>query len=319
MFKTGIYQRDCLTMTALRGFFGRRKFVAVTLYPEIASGNDPDRDRLLEHILCRFATANGTYKRTQSHRFDEFDAQVIQILRGRLDPGSRCAIHDMAVSDGRTAVEFFQGLASIDCVELAFLATDAFADLMVVSSPPKALAVVIDPESGAPVQIIRPPFVFNVERHESILLYPVNRLVLDTILRTSVRVLLKRFAVRDPELKTAHVRLLSPECLQLLKADSRFHFERYSILEPAAERFNLVRAMNVLNRSYFSEADLHLAAKNVHESLLPGGLFVTGSNEDAGSPVDGAVYERTQTGFRTLWVSGTGSQMDDILLRQRSA
>jgi len=52
---------------------------------------------------------------------------------------------------------------------------------------------------------------------------------------------------------------------------------------------------------------------DIHASLLPGGLFVTGSNYDAGTTVNGGVYERTAIGFKLLWSSGSGSQVDEIL------
>lgn len=313
MLKTGIYRRDQLGVAALNGWFGRRRFVAVTLYEEIAASEDPDRERLLEHMLARFPAANGTYKRTQSHRFEEFDARVAQELLRRFNPSLGFAIHDLGASDGRTAVDFFHRLASLEHVELRFVASDASPDVTAVTSPRISLVVVVDPETATPLQVISPPFVFNVVKRESALFYPVNRLILFALLRTRVRTQLARFTANDPALRSTRIRLLSPECLRLLASDPRFAFVRYNVLEPTNNRFNLVRAMNVLNRSYFSEADLRLATANVHESLIPGGIFVTGSNEDAGSPVDGAIYERTATGFRQLWVSGAGSQIDGIL------
>jgi len=245
--------------------------------------------------------------------FEEFDARVVQELLRRLNPSLGVAIHDLGVSDGRTAVDFFRRLGSLEHVNLRFVASDAFPDLTVVTDPRMSLVVVFDPGTRAPLQVIWPPFVFNVTQRESALLYPVNRMILLALLRTRVPALLARFAADDPSLNVTRTRLLTLDCLRLLASDPRFTFERHNILEPARDRFNLVRAMNVLNRSYFSDADLRLASAHVHESLVPGGLLVTGSNEDAGSPVDGAIYERTATGFRQLWVSGAGSQIDGIL------
>jgi len=313
MFKTGIYQRDRLTLKAITGFLGRRKFIAITLYPHVASSDLPERDRLLEHILCRFPAANGTYKRTQSHRFDEFDAHVIRLLRERLEPNTQYKVHDMAVSDGRTAVDFFQKIDAIDHLQFDFLATDAFTNLTAISAPPNALTIVIDSKSQKLLQIIRPPFVFNLEKHESTLLYLFNRLVREVLLLTGVRTLLACFKAQAPEVVTTPIRMLSPECLQLLEKEPRFHFDQHSILEPSTGAFHLVRAMNVLNHNYFSQKDLYLAAANIHASLLPGGLFVTGSNYDAGTTVNGGVYERTAIGFKLLWSSGSGSQVDEIL------
>lgn len=319
MLKTGIYRLDQLNSSTLDGFFGRRKFVAVTLYPEVIADNGPDRDRLLERILSRFPAANGTYKRTQRRRFAAFDTQVVRMLSERSNPGTRCSIHDVAVSDGRTAFDFFRMIDDLTQMDLRFLASDASPDVVAVSGSDASFVVVIDSDSQTPLQIIRPPFVFNVQQRESALLYPINRLILGALLRTRVRTTVKRLQAGDRRLNVSRIRLLAPDCLRLTETDPRFRFERYNILDKPREQYDVVRAMNVLNRSYFSDADIRLAVQHIHESLIPGGVFVTGSNQDAGSPVDGAVYERTVTGFRPLWSSGAGSPVHGIVSLQSVA
>jgi chemotaxis methyl-accepting protein methylase len=314
MLKTGIYRADHLTLTALEGFFGRRRFVAVTLYPEVVASESVERDRLLERILARFPAANGTFKRTQRRRFDAFDARLVELLLERNQTGAVCAVHDMAVSDGRTAVDLFRLLDDSTSLDLRFLASDAAPDVEALSSPNTSVVVVIDPDSGAPLQVVSPPFVFNVQQPESALLYPVNRFILASLLRTRVAGLLRRRRAGDPRLTVSRIRLLSPDCLRLLDTDPRFRFVRYNIFDEAPEQFDVVRAMNVLNRSYFADDAIGVAIGHIHASLRPGGLFVTGSNQDAGSPVNGAIYERTAEGLRSLWVSADGSPVHDIVL-----
>ena len=120
MLKTGIYRRDQLNLRALRTFFGRRRFIAVTLYPEVASEGTGDSAALLEQILRRFPGAAGTYKRTQRRRFGAFDEMVVELIEERL-PGDRSlVVHDLAVSDGSTAVDLFERLSAIDAIQLRF-------------------------------------------------------------------------------------------------------------------------------------------------------------------------------------------------------
>jgi chemotaxis methyl-accepting protein methylase len=314
MLKTGIYRPEHLTLTALDGFFGRRRFVAVTLYPEVVAGDSLDRDRLLERILARFPAANGTFKRTQRRRFDEFDAKLVEVLRERLTPGTPVAVHDMAVSDGRTAVDLFNLLDDSGGMDLQFLASDASPDVEAISSSSSSVVVVADPDTGAPLQVVRPPFVFNVQQPESALLYPINRVILGALLRTRVAALLKRRRAGDPRLTVSRIRLLSPDCLRLVETDPRFRFIRHNLFDEPPGQFDLVRAMNVLNRSYFPDATIGVAIERIHDSLRPGGLFATGSNQDAGSPVNGAIYERTSNGFRALWVSADGSPVHHLVL-----
>jgi chemotaxis methyl-accepting protein methylase len=313
MLKTGIYCQDHLSIDTIRSFWGKRKYVAITLYPKVAASEGPDRDRLLEHILCRFATANGSYKRTQSHRFEVFDNQVVQVLQDQQSTEGGWRVHDMAVSDGRTAVDFFMKLAGAIDTRLEFIATDAFSELTAISNSSNSLVLVIDSISKALVQVIRPPFVFNIEKHESSYIYPINRLMLGITLRTSVKRVLDQYHAGDPGIRSEQIQLLSPECIRLIKMDSRFKFGKYSILEPQSGKYNLIRAMNVLNRSYFSDTDIRKCVLNIKDGLLRDGLFVVGSNQDAGSTVDGAVYQWIGSRFKELRVSGQGAAIKGIM------
>jgi hypothetical protein len=318
MIKLGIIRCEDLAVAKLHDFLGQRRPIAITLYPEVAARDDEDRERLLESILLDFSIGNGSFKRTQAHRFDAFDTEVVRITCEKLGPPCLCRVHDMAVSDGRTSVDFFTQLQGIEGLRLSFLATDQAPDVMAVSNRRAPLVVILDPDSEVVLQVVRSPFVFNVQRRERATRYPLNRLVLAVLLRTEVRALLARLRERDSGLRMSRVRLLAPECLRLLEIEPRFRFERYDVLKPPTAEFDVVRAMNILNRSYFRDSELRLAVRNVHASLRVGGLFITGSNQDTGSPVDGAIYQRSERGFQSLWVSGTGSQVDAIVTATRT-
>jgi hypothetical protein len=317
MIRFGIYRRQDLTPHTCRGFFARRRPVAITLYPEVAAGNDPDRDLLLQHILRRFAIENGTFKRTDTRRFADYDTQVARIIRERFETSRPFAVHDMAVSDGRTSVEFFRTLAAINGLEISFVASDLAADLTVVQHGDRKLSAVLDAHTRVLLQVIRPPFVFNMTKRESGWLYPGNHLVWALFVARQVRHLLAD--TETARLRRFSIRLLAPECLRLAVEDKRFRFRRQDILEPSPHRFDLVRAMNVLNHSYFSDRELRTALTNIFQSLRAGGLLATGSDKGADTPVNGGVYERTLSGFRREWVSGSGSPVDDIIMDQHSS
>jgi hypothetical protein len=312
MLKLGVCHPHELDREHLSGFFGSRKFVSAELYPLACELEPPDRDLVLARILARFPTRNQTLKRTQSTRFASFDAALADQIAEHFG-GKRIEIHDTAVSDGRTAVDLFRALAEHEGLDFSYLASDYAPDVQVVRDDRSSLRVVRDPTDDVLLQVVQPPFVFNVRQGESPFLYPVNRAVLAILLRRRVPDLLARLARGDPGLSTTRVRLLHPSCLALERDDPRFRFERHDLLEPPKRVFDVVRAMNVLNRSYFDHNDLRRAIGNLAASLRPGGLLATGSNEDAGSVVDGGFYRRTEHGFERLASSGAGSPVDDLI------
>jgi hypothetical protein len=312
MIRLGIYRPEQL-VAATRRRPSRRKAIAVTLYPEIAGSNDPRRDQVLEDILLDFSNGR-TFKRTQRHRFAEFDAVSTGKVRELAASLGRLDVHDVAASDGRTSVDFFRQLD--DLPRLTFLASDGSPEVTAVEDPRSGLVAVLDGDGKHLLQAVRPPFVFNVPNPgRRQLLYPVNRVVRETVLRKQIPALLARFRAGDPDLRVTRVRLLAPDCLRLIDADERFEFTTYDVLDPASGRFDVVRAMNILNPGYFSQAETTVVLDHVHTSLRDGGLLVTGSNQDAGSDVNGAVYRRTGASFSLEWVSGSGSAVDSLISR----
>jgi hypothetical protein len=71
--------------------------------------------------------------------------------------------------------------------------------------------------------------------------------------------------------------------------------------------------MNVLNRDYFSEEQLRKAIENIAVSLNAGGLLITGSNTEAGTTVNGGIYQKKGARFERLGASGSRSQVDALI------
>ena len=58
--------------------------------------------------------------------------------------------------------------------------------------------------------------------------------------------------------------------------------------------------MNILHQGYFSRDQLSLILNNIYNGLEINGLLIEGSNEEAGTPVEGAIYRKSETGFTLL-------------------
>lgn len=303
----GICRLDQLHARHLLSKRGRRRFVAATLYPEVCDSSHPDRDRLLELVLCQFANANRTYKRTYSHRFREFDQAIARQLAGPNRPGT-LRVHDLAVSNGITAVELYRLLAQTCHGQIEYLASDLSPGIVAVRAG--KVTLILDPTNHACLQLIRPPFVFNLQKKENARRFPVNWLVRRSLEATHCVELKRRYLAGDPQLQVDEIELLHPECQQLVRSTAPFTFRSIDIMQPMEGPYDLVRAMNILNPGYFGAKELQRAIANIHASLVVGGLLATGSNQDSDSWVDGAIYRKTREGFELVLKTGSGSSVD---------
>ena len=98
-----------------------------------------------------------------------------------------------------------------------------------------------------------------------------------------------------------------------MSKQNNFRFDAYGIFSGSTERFDVIRAMNILNYSYFSELQLIQAAENIVHSLKEGGLFITGSNDERGTVVNGGIYRETKGRMQRIDASGNGSEIDALI------
>jgi CheR methyltransferase, SAM binding domain len=284
MLKTGLSRLEDLTdFSALKGFFGGRRSPSIALYE--AACALPDGERWAEEILRNSSGARGIFMRSYTKRFEEFDDDVIELIRARW-AGQPIAVHDVASSDARTSVDFFRRLSRISA-DVTFTASDNCNSVSVLDN---GHTVVTLDAMGAVLEIARRRFVFNMTKHESFRLYPINLVVREVLARPAAKRVIA-MAARG-KIKPRPMQLVCCAARELSRDDRRFKIANYNLLDPPPGRFQVVRAMNILNPSYFADADLAAIVRNVISSLNEGGLLIVGSNEDAGSAVRGAAYER---------------------------
>lgn len=301
----------------LRTVFGDDKHVSITLSEQIR--DLPDAEVLAERMLLLLPDGRGTYKRTYAHRFDAFDDAVVHRLRELGIEGSEAVpimVHDVAVSDARTSCDFFARLTNLT-PHVRYIASDYDPYLTVLVSGRAKL--VLD-SAGTLLEVVWPPFVFNLLNtgrllhHPRYYLYPINILVKRLVLRFVVRPILARH--RAGEQEGIPLTLFAPRAQSLAASDERFRLVQFDILnpEPLGRGVDVLRAMNVLNHSYFTRDEFRRILHGFHKTLAPGGLLVTGSNQDPGSTVNGGLYARTNEGFERIWRSGSGSPIEDLIV-----
>ena len=310
MLKFGIHKLDQLSLESTRGFWGERKFISIALYEELCDSDHPDREELQERVLLRFTTSTGTFKRTYQSRFEEFDNTALDAIRESV-PANFC-VHDVAVSDGRTSLDFIKSLLSLDGREFDFLATDYSPDVVLAEDDAGNLTLVLD-GAGNLLQVIRPPFVFNIPKPEHPLIYPVNAFVLKYLINGRVRRLLERFQKNDAGVVVSKFQIICPTLRSLIKKNNNINFERYNIMDPMDRKFHVVRAMNILQTGYFTNAQLGVALRNIFASLEEGGLLITGRNNYADTQVQGSIFRKTNKRFELISKMNDGIPIHDFI------
>lgn len=102
--------------------------------------------------------------------------------------------------------------------------------------------------------------------------------------------------------------------MQKAQTDKRFRLGQHDLLQPFKEQACIIRAMNVLNPSYFSETEFAQVIRNLYEGLRENGLLITGSNQEAGTIVNGGIYQKNGNGFSKILNSGEGAPIESLLL-----
>lgn len=313
MFKTGIYKKEQLGPELLRGFWNPRRYIALDLY-ESCRGKDKDIRALQEHIIGRVAMANGSFKKTHARRFDEFDALALKHITEIFPADKPLRVHDMAVSDGRTSLNFFEDLYGRYKNRLSFTASDYMIKFTSVRRTGEEKRIIVDDNDNL-IQIITPPFVFNAVRPESVLMYPVNAVIRFFARHCFANKILKRYKDAPEAFSRDNFLLICHECRELKEKNPAFQFIQHDIFMVPPGQYKVVRAMNILNPSYFGDGDVEKILRRIDESLEEGGLFVTGSNMDQNSLVDGGIYRKQAGRLELLVTSGGGSPVHHLIDR----
>lgn len=280
--------------------------ISITLYEKAMC--EPDAEALQEKILLPFSDGRGAYKRTYRNRFESFDALALQALQTHLPKDSTSlAVLDAGISDGRTAVDFFR-LVQAHCPLSHYEATDYDPEVFILTD--QGTTVTCD-RHGQPLEVLFPPFVFYpIRRADRFFLF--NSVVWLYVKSKILPHILELFRLH-PE-RAHKVQLFCKAAQDLQKSDTRFVLGRHNLLEAPKRTFQVIRAMNVLNVSYFTPDQMQTVVRNLLQGLEDGGLLITGSNQDAGSIVDGGIYRKAGAAFTLVASSGGGSPVHDYLV-----
>lgn len=272
---------------------------------------DSDRSQLSPRVEAEFfgwlKMRNATFKTTCTARFSELDPEIAAILAQHMT--GPVEVLDLAVSAGTSTVELTEALTGAG-LQPRVTATDLYLEGRLIDLP-LGLTVLTD-RSGWPLQYqignraIRP----WVRR--------LDVLTLTAPLRLGAARLMARHLARAVQRGEGRRVMLASRAIENCPAIELIEDD---ILQPRAGfagRFDLVRAANILNRTYFAEPLLKRAVGNLRSYMKgPGAFLLVTRTDEQTARNDATLFRMTEDGgIEDFQSFGKGSEIKDLVLTE---
>jgi len=304
MLTLGIYKKEQYQRLGKeRRFAGPRAAYNLLRLDENPTAEDI---RAFEDIYFTMRTSNETFRTTFRDRFRDVDAAAMRwiaelVADGRTDAPIR--IQDRAVSSGLTSAEWAQSLYD-RFPNVEFEASDLLTELRELAGNGESW--MLEP-NGTLLQYIRPPFVVSMHHPES---------WRNPLLRWVAARAKKRFsAIRVSDYEMRRISCIHPEAQALVRIRPGFRFEVRSIFDRTPGACDVLRTMNILNRSYFSAEQLADAIDAIFDSLRPGGIWIVGRTMEDNFRNHATFFRRGESGWEVLERIGDGSEIEELALQ----
>jgi hypothetical protein len=272
-----------------------------------------------ESFLSQFILPNKTLKSTSSNRFEDLNEMTFKYI----DPAEKNIVHDIAVSDGMASLELYNGLSTIsddpeyNAVDkpgvIAFdrMEPGAYDNLEFYISDKYSKFYI---SNGCITSIYSADYTL-MHYYLFNFLYADNKIsnwfFLSKICFFLLKILPAR-SVASPGQMT-EITLFNREVIDALNS-GKIRELKYDVLDTRTDRkFTFIRAMNILNRVYFSEEQILQAIDNISYSLSDGGILLAGrTSKDV---IHATFYRKTSTKLMILETINNGSDTDDLVNR----
>lgn len=249
------------TIKALSAREIRRANVAYALLDQL-DPDDPTAMMLLDRIYLKFPAGDENNHRTQANRMTEIDSVLRDVVAQHLQSRDIVRIHDTCCSNGVTSAELFTLLAQDR--EIACVASDLHVAIKVSQS---AFGTTIWRDDGRCVQIVTRGRIWSAPFR--------NLKVLDRL--KSVFIAKAGHVVRGWPFGARSDRTISlfhPKARALAHEDPRFSLMQHDIMAPMADKFDLIRILNVFHN--WSQDNVDLAIRAACNGLDQGGILCVG-------------------------------------------
>ena len=314
MFTLGIHtRRQFDSLGPERRFSGFR--TAYNLL-DVGSNPSPDDIRVFEDVSFVLRTSNGTYRTSFRNRFTDVNLALDKWLQQLRPAAGVLRIQDRAVSHGLTATEWALHLRNTG-PSLDFEASDLLLELLELTLA-DGTRYITEIDCTA-LQYISPPFVVSVFHPE------IRRDIPQRLVSAWARRRFRHLNLPNgwadtssgPGYTVRRLPCIHPEAAAMMRKGAGFRLVRRSLFDITPGACDVVRTMNILNRSYFSEEQLGVASNAIFDSLAPGGIWVLGRTleEDFSNHV--SILRREGSGWVVLDRLGSGSEIEDLAVAAR--
>jgi hypothetical protein len=310
MLRLGVWSRD--RYRRLRGHGPIWKLAMSYKLADIPDDATDEEVRMFEDVHLSFCTSNGTFRKTFRHRFRDIDAALLKLLSDVYKPDAPLHIQDRAVSHALTSCEWAEQLLQA-FPNADFEASDILLYVYAVSLSPHE-TYIVEP-SGNPLQWIRPPFVVGLSQREP-WRYLLNHFMAAHAKRRFGRL---RLAKQLPDGKgdvagVNRIYCVHPEARSLARRNPQFRIVTRSVFDCTPD-LDVLRTMNILNRSYFAEKQLIGGIEAAFDSLKLGGIWIVGRTLEEDNSNHVTFFRKSKRGWDVLLRIGKGWEMEDLARR----
>lgn len=326
MLKLGIRRLEDFPLSSGASRFKLRSPDRVS-YQLLRTAHPPSSQeiRLFDHVMRQMQLSSGVFRTTVPQRFANLNPQIGDLLDGHFPVSAPLEVHDWAASSCLTSTEWAHLLFAR--FPSASLTSSDLTLYLLEATLPNGDVFVFE-RDGALLQFVQGPFVVSLvprePRHLPVNSYLASRAQARFTRSSSAWHLpptwldAEFFETPDLQLDGALLRkipIIHPEAMALARQDSRFRIMCHSAFAPLPAPVDVIRTMNIFNRSYFPPPRLTDGVRAVWLSLRPGGLWLVGRTvRETPAAHEVSAFIRTASGFQLVWRNGTGSEIEELAL-----
>ncbi len=278
--------------------------ISYDILNDVSSMPDTIMERVLELTYEKLPAGKATNKRklTYPGRYAAVDLAIERAIAETFPDDMFLRVHDMAVSNGITAVELFSRIS--DRSNFSFRASDYYNELKFIDAHGWRAFFDVD---GNLMQFVRGRLVIQGSRPEPAR-YPVNRL-LQRLLNATVASAARRKLISG-DYNT--IPLFHPDCFDLARRDPRFTLGGDNFFDRSPAQYEVIRVMSgFANLAETRAAD---AISGLARQLSIGGLLVVGENSGRESrETPATIFSRTENGFSILRTLDGGTTFTKLI------